>query len=209
MIKCEVTCCGVISRSAEVKENKETQEKFLTFKMKYPVKDRSGETKELEISVSMPGDKGQAQLYTSGRRVRVSGTLYLRKRKDTIFFNLRNTGGDILANSKDEDSLEGTMEFTGKIGKKGVDEKNDRKGNPYKAFSAYSSEKTDGDKREFIWCRFLYFDPKPEGEDFLKAEGTVECKGDLRLGVFKGAISLECILKEVNEWVLPEKKEAE
>lgn len=205
MIKCEVTCCGIISRSAEVKENKETQEKFLSFKMKCPVKDRSGETKELEISVSMPGDKGQAQLYTQGRRVRVSGTMFPRKRKDAVYFNLRNTGGDILCNSKDEDSLDGTMEFTGKIGKKGVDVRTDRKGNTYKAFSAFSSEK-DGDNREFTWVRFMYFEPK-ENEDFLKADALVECKGDLRLGVFRDAISLECLLKEVGEWHLPEKKD--
>lgn len=204
MIKCEVKCCGVISRAAEVKENKENHETFLSFKVKYPVKDRNGESKDMEISVSMPGDKGQASLYPVGRRVRVSGTLYPKKHKDNLFFNLRSAGGDILVNSKEEDAFEGTLEFKGKIGKKGVDERKDRKENLYKGFSAFSSEK-DGDTKEFTWVRFLYFNPK-EGEDFLKAEALVECKGELRLGVFKGNISLECLLQEVKPWELPNKQ---
>lgn len=203
MIKCDVTCCAVISRAAEVKENKETKESFLSFKVKYPIKDRNGEKLDLEISVSMPGTKGQVALYPVGRRVRVSGVLYLKKRKDNLYFNLRSEGGDILVSTTEDDLFEGTMDFKGKIGKKGVDSRPDKKGETYKAFSAYSSDK-DGDNREFTWVRFLYFNPK-EDEDFLKAESLVSCKGDLRLGVFKGAISLECLLQEVSPWNPQEK----
>ena len=205
MIKCNLTVCGVITRAAELKEKKESGEKFISFKIKYPVRDRNGESMDMEISVSMPGDKAQLSLYPVGRRVRVSGILHPKKRKDAMFFNLRSEGGDILVPTKEEDSLEGTMEFRGKIGKKGVDSRSGKNGSPYKAFSAYSSDK-DGENKEYTWVRFLYFDPK-DGEDFLKAEGLVECKGDLRLGVVKGSISLECLLKEVSEWVIPEKSE--
>ncbi len=207
MIKIDVKqLCGVICRAAEVKENKESHESFLSFKVKYLVKDRNGESMDLEVSVSMPGDKGQATLYSVGRRVRLSGALYPKKRKDKMFFNLRSEGGDILAPSTDEDAFEGTMSFRGKVGKKGVDERKDRKGNPYKGFSAFSSEKEkDSEEKEYTWVRFLYFDPK-DGEDFLKAEALVECSGEVRLGVFKGNISLECLLKEVKPWELPNKE---
>jgi len=205
MIKCEVTCCGVISKAAEVKENNKTHESFLSFKVKYPVRDRSGEMKDMEISVSMPGEKGQAGIYTAGRRVRLSGTLVPKMRKDKLFFDLRCEGGkDILAKSTESDALEGTMEFRGSIGKKGIDVRTGKNDKPYKGFSAYSMEK-HGEEKEYTWVRFLYFDPK-DGEDFLQAKALVECKGDLRLGVFKDKISLECLLKEVSPWELPVKE---
>ena len=89
MIKCNLTVCGVITRAAELKEKKESGEKFISFKIKYPVRDRNGESMDMEISVSMPGDKAQLSLYPVGRRVRVSGILHPKKRRAAMFFNLR------------------------------------------------------------------------------------------------------------------------
>ena len=73
----------------------------------------------------------------------------------------------------------------------------------YKAFSAFSTDK-DGDKAEFTWIRFLYFNPKDD-EDFLKADAYIEAKGDLQLGVFKDEISMDCRISEVKPWVLEKK----
>lgn len=200
MIKCNVSACAAINRAASVKNVKDNS--FLTFGIKIPVEGRDGSKKDLEVSVSIDGDKSKASVYAVGRRLNISGTMTVRKKGGKTYFNLRADSAE-LANSKSENFIEGTMEFRGKIGKKGVEVKTDKKEKTYKAFSAFSSDK-DGDNVEFTWVRFLYFNPK-DGEDFLQANTYVECKGDLQLGVYKDEISLDCRVSEVAPWELEKK----
>ena len=200
MIKCNVSICAAISRAASVKNGKDSS--FLTFGIKVPVEGRDGSKKDLEVSVSLDGDKSKASVFAVGRRVNLSGTLMVRKKGGKTYFNLRAESAE-LANSKSDNFIEGTMEFRGKIGKKGVEEKTGKKEKAYKAFSAFSSDK-DGDNVEFTWVRFLYFNPK-EGEDFLQANTYVEVKGDLQLGVYKDEISIDCRVSEVAPWELDQK----
>lgn len=201
MIKCDLSICAVICRAASVKESKDGNT-FLSFNVKLPIEGRDGSVKELEMSVSVDGDKSKVSVYSAGRRVNLVGTLTLRKKGGKVYYNFRAETVNV-ANSKDPDRIEGSMEFRGKIGKKGVDAKTDKHNNPYKAFSAFSTDK-DGDKAEFTWVRFLYFNPK-DGEDFLKADAYIEAKGELQLGVFKDEISVDCRLSEVKPWVLEKK----
>lgn len=201
MIKCDLNVCAVICRAASVKEDKEGNN-FLSFNVKLPIEGRDGSSKELEMSVSVDGDKSKASVYAAGRRVNLVGTLTVRKKGGKIYYNFRAESASI-ANSKDADRIEGTMEFKGKVGKKGVDVKTDKNNDTYKAFSAFSTDK-DGDKAEFTWIRFLYFNPKDD-EDFLKADAYIEAKGDLQLGVFKDEISMDCRISEVKPWVLEKK----
>ena len=201
MIKCDLNVCAVICRAASVKEGKDGNH-FLSFNVKLPIEGRDGSSKELEMSVSVDGDKSKASVYAAGRRVNLVGTLTVRKKGGKIYHNFRAESASI-ANSKDPDHIEGTMEFKGKIGKKGVDVKTDKNNDTYKAFSAFSTDK-DGDKAEFTWIRFLYFSPKDD-EDFLKADAYIEAKGDLQLGVFKDEISMDCRISEVKPWVLEKK----
>ena len=200
MIKCNVSACAAINRAASVKNVKDNS--FLTFGITIPVEGRDGSKKDLEVSVSVDGDKSKASVYAVGRRLNISGTMTVRKKGGKTYFNLRADSAE-LANSKSENFIEGTMEFRGKIGKKGVEVKTDKKEKTYKAFSASSSDK-DGDNVEFTWVRFLYFNPK-DGEDFLQANTYVECKGDLQLGVYKDEISLDCRVSEVAPWELEKK----
>ena len=199
MIRCELTACAVITRSASVKAGKDDTQ-FVSFGITYPVVGRNGEKKNLEVGVTVDGGKDVAAIYTNGRRVNILGMLNIVKRNGKVFFNLRADGGVELTKSTDPDKFEGKMEFKGKIGKKGVDEKKDKKDNVFKSFSAFSSDR-DGDKTEFTWVRFLYFNPK-EGEDFLQANAYIQAKGELQLGVFKDEISLDCRLEEVSPWEL-------
>lgn len=200
MIKCiGLSICAVITRSASVKQGKENQQ-FVSFGITYPVSGRNGETKNLDISVSVDGGKDVASVYTTGRRVKITGTLSVAKRNGKTFFNLRADSGIELVKSTEADKLEGTLSFRGKIGKKGVEAKKDKKEETFKVFSAFSSDK-DGDKHEFTWVRFLYFNPK-EGEDFLQADTYIEASGDLQLEIFKDEIALACRLSEVKPWVL-------
>ncbi len=201
MIKCiGLSICAVITRNASVKQGKDNQE-FVSFGISYPVSGRNGEAKNLDISVSVNGGKDTASVYSTGRRVNVTGTLSIVKRNGKIYFNLRaDDKGIVLVKSTEADKLEGTMSFRGKIGKKGVEDKTDKKGEPFKVFSAFSTDK-DGDKPEFTWVRFLYFNPK-EGEDFLQADTYIEASGDLQLEIFKEEVALACRLAEVKPWIL-------
>ena len=196
MIKCDLNVCAVICRAASVKDGKDGNH-FLSFNVKLPIEGRDGSSKDLEMSVSVDGDKSKASVYAAGRRVNLVGTLMVRKKGGKVYYNFRADSASI-ANSKDADRIEGTMEFRGKIGKNGVEEKDDKNKKLFKTFSAFSLDK-NGDKNDFTWVRFLYFDPK-EGEDFLQANTFIEAKGDLQMGVFKGALSLDCRLTSVSLW---------
>ncbi len=198
MIKCNLNVCAVISRPASVKQSNDGVT-FLSFNVKLPIVGRDGTSKDLEMSVTVDGGKGDASVYAAGRRVNLTGVLTLRKRAGIVYYNFRASEASI-ANSKEADRIEGTMEFKGKIGKKGVDVKTDQKGKTYKAFSAFSTDK-DGDKAEFTWIRFLYFNPKAD-EEFLAANTYVAVKGTLQPGVYKDEISLDCRVSEVSPWIL-------
>ena len=195
MIKCNLSVCAAISRAASVKNSKEGTT-FLTFNVKVPVEGRDGAKKELEMSVSLDGDKSVASVFTANRRVNITGILSIRKKGGKVYYNLRADSAE-LANSKSEDSIVGQMNFRGKISKKGVEAKIDKHGTSFKAFSAFSTDR-DGDNVEFTWVRFLCFNLNDE--DFLKANVYIEAKGDLQLGVYKDEISLDCLLREVSPW---------
>lgn len=201
MIKCNVNICAVISRAASVVNGKDNGS-FLSFVVKLPVTGRDGSTKDMEISVSLDGDKSKASVFANGRRVNLTGVLSVRRKAGKLYFNYRADHVE-LANSQDGDRIEGEMEFRGKISKKGVEEKKDKKGDTFKVFSAFSTDK-DGDNVEFTWVRFLYFNPQG-GEEFLSANSYVDVVGDLQLGVFKDEISLDCRVSEVKPWVLEKK----
>ena len=78
----------------------------------------------------------------SGTRVEMTGVLTFHKKDDTIFLNMSATNVST-ANVSADDSVKGEIEFRGTVGNK-IEEKTDKKGNPYLVFSAFSSEK-DGE----------------------------------------------------------------
>lgn len=202
MIKAEVEVCAKITRAAVVKESSNGTT-FLSFGITIPIKGRDGNKKDLFISVSTDGGKAEKSAFVENRRVKILGHLLVRKKAGAIYYNLRADGGCEIVKSSEDDCLEGTLEFRGKIGKKGVEVRTDKKGGKYKLFSAFSSEK-DGDNVEFIWVNFLYFNPK-EDEPFLAANKYVKISGPLQIGVFHDDISLECQVSCAEEWTLSEK----
>lgn len=208
MIKCDVTLCAVISKAAMVKNGKDGSS-FLSFLVKMMVNGRDGFQKELELSVTTDGDKNMASIFALGRRVKVKGVLSVVKRGGVTYYNVRATDPVEMVNSYDSDLLDGTMTFLGKLDpKKDIEVRTDKNGKTFKAFSAFSTDK-NGDKAEFSWVRFLYFDPK-DGEEFLQKGAHIEVKGDLQISAYqktveggvRSGISLECRAKEVSRWVL-------
>lgn len=202
MIKCNLNVCAVISHAASVKNDKEGKS-FLSFGVCLPVEGRDGSKKEMELSVSLDGDKSKAFSFSKDKCVSLVGTLFIRRKGDRVYFNFRADRAEIV-NSKEENRLEGTMEFRGKVGKKGIEERKDKNGDIYKVFSAFSTDK-EGDKAEFTWVRFLYFNPK-DGEDFLQANAYVDVKGDFQVDVYKDEISLQCRVSEAAPWVYEKKQ---
>lgn len=198
MIKCNVVVCGTISYTAVVKTANDGK-CFLSFSVKVPISGRDNAKKDLVIGVSLDGDKSNAPVYSSGRKVTLTGVMNIIKKDGKTYYNLRADSAE-LANSKTEDKIEGTILFRGKVGKSGIEEKTDKNGKTFKVFSAFSTDK-DGDKADFTWVRFLHFSPKDE-EDFLQPSAYIECSGELQLGVFKDNISLDCRVRELSKWEL-------
>lgn len=197
MIRCEVKVCATISRAASVKESKEGTKCF-SFGVKLPVDGRNGETKDLDVGVVMDDGKGWGDEFAVGQRVVLTGTMALHKRNGEVHFYLRAESIQKAA-ADDCCCIKGTMDFHGKLSKAGGEDKTDKNGCLYKSFSAFSCDKGGGDKMEFTWVRFLWFSPDASAE-ILKPGAYVEAKGDLRVGVYRDAVVLDCMVSEVLPW---------
>ena len=154
MIKCNVTVCGTISRTAQMRTGKEGKP-FMSLGINVVIPAKSGINKTVEISVAKDGGS-QEELanYPVGNRVEVVGTLTFHKKGEAFYLNLSATGINTFS-AGSEDSIKGDIEFRGTLGNK-IEEKKDKKGNPFCVFSAFSSEK-NGENYDYTWIRFLQF----------------------------------------------------
>ncbi|MRY82493.1 hypothetical protein GKD57_23480, partial [Parabacteroides distasonis] len=157
MIKCNVTVCGVIGRDASVRKNKEEKE-FLVFPLRVQIP-ATGGGHTIEVDVRKEGCQEEAAGYRNGSRVEVRGTMYLKRRGDKLYFNLF---ADEICNAAtdDADCVKGELVFRGKVGQN-IEEKRDKKDQPYTVFSAFSAEKVD-DGFEYQWVRFFCFGKERE-----------------------------------------------
>lgn len=197
MIKCNVTACGIISNSAVEKQSKEGKA-FLSFSITIPIAGSDGSGAELQVFVSAPGDKDTMGQYSTGRRVRVNGTLYIRRIEDRTYYNLRSYGEIEFVKSTEEDALTGSMEFKGKI-KGDIVERTNKNGHKFQTFSGVSQDK-DGEKIGWLWVRFLT--PTPVQQDFFKPEAYVDVKGELCLHVYQSNVNIECRTSNITSWEL-------
>lgn len=195
MIKCNVTACGVISNSAVEKQSREGTS-FISFSITIPIAGSDDSGAELQIFVSAPGNKDTAMQYSTGRRVRVNGTLYIRRIDDRTYYNLRVDGEIEIVKSTEADALTGSIEFKGKI-KDEIKEHTSKKGHKFQTFSGVSQDK-DGEKRGWLWVRFLV--PTPVHQDFFKPDAYVEVTGELKLHVYQGNVNIECRTSSILPW---------
>lgn len=198
MIKCNVTVCGIVAQQATMRTSKEGKP-FLAVPVKVVVPARNGSDKTIEISVRKDGSEADIADYRVGERIEVTGTLTLKQRGDKLYFNL--SADDVAFSPKtDEDAVTGEMEFRGKVGKR-IDERTDKKGNPYLQFSAHSTEKV-GESFESIWMRFIRFDA--EREAWLQPGCRVQVKGEVSLSAYNDSLNISCKVAEMSEAVKPE-----
>lgn len=195
MIKCNVTVCGIIGRDATTRTTKEGKP-FLTFPLQALIPSTGGETKAIVIDVSKDSGQEESFGYSSGSRVEITGTLYLKHRGDNLYFNLfadeiRNADGNA------NDAIKGELAFRGKVGQH-IEEKRDKKDKPYTMFSAFSTEKVN-DGFEYLWVRFFCFGK--EREAWLQPGVKVDAKGELSLSAHNGKVNVSCRVEELAQYV--------
>ena len=195
MIKCNVTICGVVSKAATCRNDKDGKP-FVTFAVNVVIPAKNGINKTIEVGVTKDGTLTDVPVIELGARIELAGTLTLKKRGDNLYFNLAATGINA-ATLANEDSITGQMEFRGKTGKQ-IEEKTDKKGRPFIAFNAFSAEKVQ-DGFEYTWVRFIRFDH--EREAWLQPSMKISAKGNLELSVYNDRLNITCRFDEISEYV--------
>ena len=195
MIKCEVSVCGTINKEAIIRTNKDGKS-FMSFAMNIVLPTTSG-SKVLDVSVLCDCEKNNdVSKFCIGTRLNASGTLLFKKRGENLYLNLYAEGFEF-QNVAAIDSIKGSMQFRGKLGKT-IEEKTDKKGNKYRTFSGVSSEKVS-DGFEYIWISF--FDFSQVLDDTIKPETKVEIAGTLDLSFFKEKLTISSRIKSVSPYV--------
>ena len=195
MIKCEVSVCGTINKEAIIRTNKDGKS-FMSFAMNIVLPTTSG-TKVIDVSVLCDSDKNNdVSKFCVGTRLNVSGTLLFKKRGENLYLNLYAEGFEF-ENIAAIDSIKGSMQFRGKLGKT-IEEKTDKKGNKYHTFSGVSSEKVS-DGFEYIWVSF--FDFSQVLNDAIKPETKLEIAGSLDLSFYKDKLTISSRVKNISQYV--------
>lgn len=195
MIKCNVTVCGIIGRDASMRTNKEGKS-FLTFPLKVTVPGTGGQNMNIEVDVRKDGSQEETADYRNGSHVEVRGTMYLKRRGEKLYFNL--FANEVCnASADDADGIKGELVFRGKVGQN-IEEKKDKKEQPYTVFSAFSAKKVENGF-EYQWVRFFCFGY--EREEWLQAGVKVDAKGEMNLSAHNGKINLSCKVEELAQHV--------
>ena len=195
MIKCNVTVCGSISRQAQVRTSKEGKS-FVSMGINVVIPAKTGINKTVEISVAKDGNSAEASSNCGiGYRIEVTRTLTIHKKGEVLYLNLAASGVNTF-NAGDKDFIKGDLEFRGSLGSK-IEGKNDKKGNPYLTFSAFSTEK-NGDEFAFTWIRFMKFGESPK--EWMKPKAGIEAKGELQMGVYNNQLDIACNVTEMKEY---------
>ena len=178
MIKCNVTVCGVIGRDASIRTNKEGKT-FLVFPLRVMIPDTDGKTMPIEVDVSKDTAGKEVSKYRNGSRIEV-------------FINEIRT-----ATADAKDTVKGELVFRGKVGQH-IEEKRDKKDQPYTMFSAFSTEKVE-DGFEYQWVRFFCFGK--EREAWLQPGVRVDAKGEISLSAYNGKLNVSCKVEELVQYV--------
>ena len=113
----------------------------MAFPLRVQIPVTDGQATPIVVDVSKEAAGEDAAGYRNGSRVEVLGTMYFKRRGDKLYFNL--FADEIRTAAADAtDKVEGKLSFRGKVGQN-IEEKRDRKEQPYTMFSAFSAEKVE------------------------------------------------------------------
>lgn len=133
----------------------------------------------------------------------VSGEMDIHKKEDFSFY--LNAEKYEVQQLQSVDAISGSLIFRGRLKNDNIyEEKNDKNGNPYLIFSAYSSEK-HGEEFFSTWVNFMRFPEKGASidtikPDFMKPKATLSIIGDLTISSYDGNIRISSIVKEISEY---------
>ena len=193
MIKCNVKVCGIINRTASVKQTSDGKS-FVAFGLSVDVPSTKGDA--VSVNISVAADNADAAVLTQGRRVAVDGVLKIKGAAEKkTYFNL--SVANIALDPVAESGISGEMEFRGVVCKD-IKTPTDKKGNRYLRFSAYSTDKI-GDDFFSVFVRFVSFNEAIPS--FIVPKAKIEAKGELRISTFNGNLDLNCKAVELKEYV--------
>lgn len=193
MIKCNVKVCGIINRTASVKQTSDGKS-FVAFGLSVDVPSTKGDAVPVHISVA--AENADVAALTQGRRVSIEGVLKIKGAAEKrTFFNL--SADKIEIDPVAESGIAGEMEFHGVVCKD-IKTPTDKKGNRYLRFSAYSTDKV-GEDFFSVFVRFVSFNEAIPS--FIVPKAKIEAKGELRVSTFNGNLDLSCKAVEMKEYV--------
>lgn len=168
----------------------------MAFPLRVQIPVTDGQATPIVVDVSKEAAGEDAAGYRNGSRVEVLGTMYFKRRGDKLYFNL--FADEIRTAAADAaDKVEGKLSFRGKVGQN-IEEKRDRKEQPYTMFSAFSAEKVE-DGFEYQWVRFFCFGK--EREAWLQPGVRVEARGEMTLSAHNGKVNVSCRAEELAQHV--------
>lgn len=201
MIKCNVVVCGTVSRSAQIKTNREGKP-FLAMSLNVEVPAIKSQGKMLDISIAKDvASQDERQLYPFGTRVVVTGVLTMHKSGEALYLNL--SASDIkTAGAEEKDSIRGEMEFRGTLGKNIVPMTN-KNGKPYFTLSGFSSERngtngTGNPAYDFTWVRFFYFGQSCP--TWVQPKVGADIRGEVTLSLYNEHLDISCHVRDWSEW---------
>lgn len=193
MIKCNVKVCGIINRTASVKQTADGKS-FVAFGLSVDVPSTKGDA--VPVNISVAAENADVTALTQGRRVSIEGVLKIKGAAEKkTYFNL--SADKIEMDPVAESGIVGEMEFRGVVCKD-IKTPTDKKGNRYLRFSAYSTDKV-GEDFFSVFVRFVSFNEAIPS--FVVPKAKIEAKGELRISTFNGNLDLNCKAVELKEYV--------
>ena len=183
MIKCNVKVCGIINRTASVKQTSDGKS-FVAFGLSVDVPSTKGDA--VSVNISVAAENADVAALTQGRRVSIEKKTY---------FNL--SACNIEMDPVAESGIAGEIEFRGVVCKD-IKTPTDKNGNRYLRFSAYSTDKV-GEDFFSVFVRFVSFNEAIPS--FIVPKAKIEAKGELRISTFNGNLDISSKAVEMKEYV--------
>ena len=199
MIKCNVTVIGTVTRSADIKDGRDGKP-FITFGMRVRLEDGE-ESADLDISVAYDGDDEDVLFTNKGDRVKVQGVMTVKRMNDINYYNL--SAEKVKHDVTEDDSINGTLQFKGTLGAKGVIQRQGKK-SAFRHFDAYSAEKVGDDQYSYIWVHFVDF--ADDKRVWLGPKTKINAEGTLELQLFHDKVSINCRVESLSKWNKDESK---
>ena len=150
----------------------------------------------IEVDVSKDTVRKEVSKYRNGSRIEFRGQC-ISNTVVTNFISIFLLTKFVQLRQIAKDTVKGELVFRGKVGQH-IEEKRDKKDQPYTMFSAFSTEKVENGF-EYQWVRFFCFGK--EREAWLQPGVRVDAKGEISLSAYNGKLNVSCKVEELVQYV--------